>query len=221
MTTWLYDLNALVLGLFVLCAIGMAVMRQVGACLQVFVIQSLLLAASAFLLGGSPWSWHLFALGCVTVASKAILIPWILRALVPGEVYARRELSQTIGVPAILLATVALVLAGYAFALPLNAAAPSLSAANVSLGAAGLFIALLSLAVRREAVPQVLGILAMENGAFLAGIAIAPDFPLIAELAIAFDVPLLAFIVALLTRAVYHHIGSTEIAKLSTLRETL
>jgi hydrogenase-4 membrane subunit HyfE len=116
MTTWLYDLNALVLGLFVLCAIGMAVMRQVGACLQVFVIQSLLLAASAFLLGGSPWSWHLFALGCVTVASKAVLIPWILRALVPGEVYARRELSQAIGVPAILLATLALVLAGYAFA---------------------------------------------------------------------------------------------------------
>ena len=51
----------------------------------------------------------------------------------------------------------------------------------------------------------------MENAAFLAGIAIAPDFPLIAELAIAFDVPLLAFIVALLTRIAYRQMGTTEV----------
>jgi hydrogenase-4 component E len=221
MTDWLYHLNALVIGLFILTSVAMVVMRQIGACLQAFVLQSLLLAASAFLLGGSPWSWHLFALGCVTVASKALLIPWILRRMVPAEIYTRRELSQSIEVPTALLTTFGLLLAGLAIAAPLNAAAHSLSPANVSLGIGGLLIGLFLLAVRREAVPQILGILGMENGAFLAGIAIAPNFPLIAELAIAFDVPLLAFIVALLARSVYQKTGSTEVGSLSALRELI
>jgi len=221
MTAWLYHLNALVLGLFILTAIAMVVTRQISACLHVFILQSLLLAASAFLLGGSPWSWHLFALGCVTIASKAILIPWILRSMIPAEVYVRRELSQSVQVPAALVAAFGLLLVGYALGIPLNAAAHSLSPANVSLGIAGLLIGLLLLVVRREAVPQILGILGMENGAFLAGIAIAPDFPLIAELAIAFDVPVLAFIVAVLARAVYQKTGSTEVGSLSALRELI
>ena len=87
------------------------------------------------------------------------------------------------------------------------------------MGFAALLVGLLVLAVRNEAVPQLLGILAMENAAFLAGIAIAPDFPLIAELAIAFDVPLLAFIVALLTRIAYQQVGTTEVGALASLRE--
>jgi hydrogenase-4 component E len=221
MTSLLVELNALVLGLFIISAIAMTVTRQVGACMQVFVVQSLLLAASAFLLGASPLSWHLIALGCVTVLSKAIVIPWLIRALVPSEVNRTRELSQTIDVPTALLVSLGLTLVGYAFAQHLVHAAPNLSPGNVSMGFAALLVGLLLLAVRIEAVPQLLGILAMENAAFLAGIAIAPDFPLIAELAIAFDVPLLAFIVALLTRIAYRQIGTTEIGGLSALRERI
>lgn len=213
------ELNALVLGLFIVTTIAMTVTRQVGACMLLFVLQSLLLAASAFLLGASPLSWHLMALGCVTIASKVILIPWLIRALVPSEVHRRRELSQAIDVPTTLLLSLGLTLVGYVFALRLIHAAPSLSYGNVAMGLASLLVGLLLLAVRIEAVPQLLGILSMENGAFLAGVAIAPDFPLIAELAIAFDVPLLAFIVVLLTRTAYQRLGTTEIGGLSALRE--
>ncbi|HUA07974.1 MAG TPA: hypothetical protein VMA98_01795 [Candidatus Acidoferrales bacterium] len=219
MTPLLVELNALVLGLFILSTIAMTVTRQIGACMLIFVAQSLLLAASAFLLGASPFSWHLFALGCVTVLSKAIIIPWLLRVLTPKGNYYRRELSQALDVPTTLLIALALTFAGYAFSQHLVHAAPNLSPANISMGFAALLVGLLVLAVRTEAVPQLLGILAMENAAFLAGIAIAPDFPLIAELAIAFDVPLLAFIVALLTRIAYRQVGTTEVGALAQLRE--
>ena len=217
--TLLNELNALVLGLFIIATIAMTVTRQVGACLQVFVVQSLLLAASAFLLGVVPFSWHLIALGCVTVVSKAIVIPWLLRILVPSEIHRKREIARAIDAPATLLAALVLTFAGYFFAQHLVTAAPNLSAGNISMGFAALLVGLLVLGVRVEAVPQLLGILAMENAAFLVGIAVAPDFPLIAELAIAFDVPLLAFIVALLTRIAYRSMGTTEVGGLSTLRE--
>jgi hydrogenase-4 component E len=221
MSALIAELNALVLGLFIITTIAMTVTRQIGACMQLFIVQSLLLAASAFLLGASPVSWHLIALGCVTLASKVVVIPWVIRALVPGEVHQRRELSQTIDVPAALLISLGLTLVGYAFALHLMRSAPSLSPGNLAMGIAGLLVGLFLLAVRIEAVPQLLGILAMENGAFLAGIAVAPDFPLIAELAIAFDVPLLAFIVALLARTAYRRMGTTEVGGLSALRERI
>jgi len=197
----------------------MTVTRQIGACMQIFIVQSLLLAASAFLLGAAPFSWHLFALGCVTVASKAVIIPWLLRRLVPGEIDRRRELSQAIDVPTTLLIALGLTFAGYAFAQHLVHAADNLSPGNISMGFAALLVGLLLLAVRIEAVPQLLGLLAMENAAFLAGIAIAPDFPLIAELAIAFDVPLLAFIVALLARIAYRSMGTTQVGGLASLKE--
>ena len=219
MTHLLSELNALVLGFFILCTIAMTVTRQIGACMLIFVVQSLLLAASAFLLGAHPFSWHLFALGCVTVISKAIVIPWLLRALTPRGNYYRREMSQALDVPVALLVALGLSLAGYAFSQHVVRAAPNLSGGNIAMGFAGLLVGLLLLAVRTEAVPQLLGILAMENAAFLAGIAIAPDFPLIAELAIAFDVPLLAFIVALLTRIAYREMGTTEVGALASLRE--
>lgn len=219
MNALLSQFNALVLGLFIVTTIAMTVTRQVGACMLLFIVQSLLLAASAFLLGASSHSWHLVALGCVTIVSKVILIPWLIRALVPSEIHRRRELSQVIDVPTTLLIALGLTLVGYAFAQRLAHAAPSLSYGNVSMGFASVLVGLLLLAVRIEAVPQLLGILAMENGAFLAGVAIAPDFPLIAELAIAFDVPLLAFIVVLLTRTAYRRLGTTEVGGLSALRE--
>ncbi|MGB6062365.1 MAG: hypothetical protein WBG27_11720, partial [Candidatus Aquilonibacter sp.] len=142
-----------------------------------------------------------------------------LRALTPPGNYYRREISHALDVPITLLIALALTFAGYAFAQRLVHAAPNLSPANISMGFAALLVGLLLLAVRTEAVPQLLGILAMENAAFLAGIAIAPVFPLIAELAIAFDVPLLAFIVVLLTRIAYRQVGTTEVGALASLRE--
>jgi hydrogenase-4 component E len=213
-------LNALVLGLFIVVTISMTVVRQVGACMQAFVGQSLLLAASAFLLGSSPLSWHLIALGCVTLVSKVLLIPWLLGTLVPTEIHRRREITQALDVPISLLLALGLSFVAYFLGEHLVRAAPSLASGNVSMGIAGVLVGLLLLAVRAEAVPQLLGILSMENGAFLAGIAIAPNFPLIAEFAIAFDVLLLAFIATLLTRMAYRDLGITEVAALSELRET-
>jgi hydrogenase-4 component E len=63
------------------------------------------------------------------------------------------------------------------------------------------------------------GILAMENGAFFAGVAIASDLPLIAELAIAIDVILIAVVIGVLTRNISQTIGTTEAASMSELRE--
>jgi hydrogenase-4 component E len=120
-----------------------------------------------------------------------------------------------------LLIGLALTVLAYLVATPLLRALGDSGYAEVNLpiGLAALLLGIYTLAVRREAVPQLMGLLAMENGAFFAGIAIVPGLSLIVELAIAFDAFMLAFVMGLLTRAIHEHVGTTEAGALAVLRE--
>lgn len=213
-------LNTLCAGLILIAAFAMVTTRQVQGVVRFFVVQSLLLAASCFLLGYSRGSIHLWALGAITVGAKVVAIPWVLRRLLPGDFYERREISQAVNIPASLLVALLLTIAAEFLTGPLVASAHDrVIVVNLPIGLAGVLIGAWSLIARREAIPQLIGILAMENGAFLAGIAIASELPLIAELAVAIDVVLIAVIAGLLARTIRQTLGTTEAAALSELKE--
>ncbi len=213
-------LNTLIAGLILISAFAMVATRQVQGVLRFFVIQSLLLAASSCLLGYGHKSVHLWALGAITVAAKVVAIPWVLRRLLPGDFYERREISQAVNIPSSLLLALVLTIVSEFITGPLVSSFPdSVIRVNVPIGLAGVLIGAYSLMARREAIPQLIGILAMENGAFFAGIAVAPELPIIAELAVAVDVILIAVVVGLLTRNIQQTLGTTEPAALSELKE--
>jgi hydrogenase-4 component E len=217
---WLHSLNALVGGLFLLVTFGLVAIRQTQSCVRLFIALSVLLGASAFLLSQIYSTWHLVVMGVVDIGTKAIIIPLLLRRALPDEVYTRREVTQVLNIPTALLIALALAITAYLLTKPLLAVnSNGAIAVNLPIGFAGLLIGGLTAAVRREAVPLFLGLLAMENSAFLAGIGVAPEMPLIAEVSIAFDVLILVFAVSVLTRTVHEHIGTTEVGALTTLRE--
>lgn len=214
------SLNALCAGLILICAFAIVGTRQIQGVRRFFIAQSTLLAASCFLLAWDEHVPDLWWLGGITVSAKVIIIPWVLKRTLAPELYRRRELSQTINIPSSLLLALLLAIASELLVGPIASASGNpVIETNLPIGLACLLIGAYSLAARREAIPQLLGILAMENGAFLAGIAIAPTLPLIAELAIAVDVILIAVIVGLLTRTIEQKIGTTEAAALSELKE--
>ena len=219
MTSMLSQLNALTGGLFLLSCFAMVAMRQILACLNIFILQACLLAASACLLGCLYDTWHLFALAAITVAAKVALIPWLLRKSIGGDVYARREVSQVFNIPTSLLIALGLAMCAFFLTSALAPVAVGPSWINLPIGLAGLFIGAFVITARREAIPEVIGLLAMENGAFLAGIAIAPTLSLIAELAAAFDTLVVALVFGLLTRRIYKHVGTTIVGNLSILKE--
>lgn len=217
---FLDNLNALVTGLFLLTAFGIVAMRQVRGCLNLFVLQSLLLAASAALLGWRHQTEHLYGVALVNLISKPIIVPWLLRKTSPSEIYTRREVDQALNIPTALLIALALAILSYFLAKPLlDAVAPEFRGPNVPIGIAGLLLGAFTITVRREAVPLLIGLLVMENGAFLAGISISRNLPLLVELAIATDGLIIVFIMGVLTRAVQKQIGTTAVGELSTLKE--
>lgn len=213
------QLNGLAGGLFLLAAFGMVATRQVLACLKLFVAQSVLLACSACFLGYLYGSYDLFIVAAIVVISKVIVIPWLLRGTLGDEVYARREVSQVLNVPSALLIALALAIFAYFFTRPLLNAGDLPPWVNVPIGLAGLLSGALVISVRREAIPQVIGVLAMENGAFLAGVSIAPTLTLIAELAAAMDVVILALVFGFLTKRIHEYIGTTTVGEMTALRE--
>lgn len=213
-------LNTLSAGLILICAFAMVGTRQVRGVVRFYVLQSLLLAASSFFLASAEHSIDLWALGAIAVVAKAIANPWVLRRMLARELYVRREIVQTVNVPASLLLALLLAIAAELLVGSLAVASGDpVIAVNLPIGLACVLIGAYSLAARREAIPQLIGILAMENGAFFAGIGIAPELPLIAELAIAIDVVLIVLIVGLLTRDIKRRIGTTAAATLSELKE--
>ncbi|NOX34802.1 MAG: hypothetical protein GXP56_13910 [Deltaproteobacteria bacterium] len=218
----LTQLNALTGGLFLLSTFGIIAMRQVLGCLKMFILQSVFLAISALLLGYLHLSIHLFAVAAITLMVKPVLIPYLLRQTVGSEVTARREISQLINIPTSLLIAVGLTILSYFVAKPLlsvSGAAGTVTDVNLPIGIACLLLGAYTVTVRREAMPQIIGILTMENGAFFAGISIAPDLPLIAELSAAFDVLVIALVMGILTRKIHERIGSTTVSDLKTLKE--
>ncbi len=213
-------LNTLCAGLILISAFAMVATRQVQGVLRFFVAQSALLAASSFLLAYSRMSIHLWALGAITIIGKVLAIPWVLRRLLPAEFYERREIAQAVNIPTSLLLALMLTVVAELLVGPIVAATHDpVIRVNLPIGLAGILIGAYSLVARREAIPQLIGILAMENGAFFAGIAIAPELPIIAELAVAVDVVLIAVVVGLLTRNIRETVGTTEAAALDELKE--
>jgi hydrogenase-4 component E len=219
-TQLVVNLNALAAGLFLLTSFGIVAMRQARGCLHLFIAQSLLLAASAALLGLRFDSWHLYGVALVNLITKPVIVPWLLRKVAPAELYTRREIDQALNIPTALSIALALAIAAYFLGVPLaRAVGPEYVGPNVPIGIAGLLLGAFTLTVRREALPLLIGLLAMENGAFLAGISIAHDLPVLVELAIATDGLIIVFIVGVLVRAVEQHVGTTAVGELASLRE--
>jgi hydrogenase-4 component E len=216
----IFALDALTGALFLLTALGVVATRQVLASLQLFIAQSMLLTASALLLSIASGSPHLLAVAVITIATKTLLIPWLLKRTVSAEVYRTREIDRVLNIPSSLLLAALFVVVAYALANPLlEAVNTPFARINLPLGVAAMFLGIFTVVVRREAVPQLLGLLALENGVFFAGIAIVPSLPVIAELAAAVDVPVVALVIGMLTRRIYMRLGTTSVGQLAALRE--
>jgi hydrogenase-4 component E len=165
-------LDALTGALFLLTALGVVATRQVLASQQLFIMQSLLLALSAGLIGIASDSIHLLAVAAITIATKTLMIPWLLRRTVGAEVYRTREIERVLNIPSSLLLAAVIIVLAYVVAYPLlGAVKVPFGQINLPLGIAAMFLGAFTIVVRREAVPQLLGLLAVENGVFFAGIA--------------------------------------------------
>jgi hydrogenase-4 component E len=78
-------------------------------------------------------------------------------------------------------------------------------------------IGFLMLAVRHEAISQILGLLVLENGIFLGSQVLVPGMPLLIELVILFDLLVIVACFGVLVGYLQTHVGTTSTLKLKRL----
>jgi hydrogenase-4 component E len=192
--------------------------RLVSA-IHVFAWQGALVAAVTTVIAATGESSHLYFSAALTLALKALLIPWMLHRLV-----RRLDLDryvESLGRPAlIMMAAVGLVIFSYWLVLPMVQQDLTFTRNIVAISLSVLLIGLLTMVFRQQAVVQVLGFMSMENGLFLAAVSATAGMPMVVELGVAFDVLVAMVLFGVFFFQIRESIESLDVDRLNRLTET-
>ncbi|MFI5252100.1 MAG: NADH-quinone oxidoreductase subunit K [Bacteroidota bacterium] len=164
--------------------------RSVQFYVRLFGLQSFFLGLVALLVAIGYGESHILIAAILTVAVKAIAIPFSLNKII-DKIKVRKEIDFTINITMSLLICALLVILAGSVAKPILEAQRSyllmtsrVLPVSISMIMIGLFIMI----ARKQAVSQIIGLLTMENGLFLSGLSITYGMPLIVEVGIFFDI---------------------------------
>lgn len=180
-------------------------------------LQSLLLAAVVFAIALATGAWHVYAAGILTLVVKVIVGPGVLLKVLQG-VRQRRELDPLLSKRLALLIASGLVLVAYRAAgelrLPDTVASQHALPVSLALMLLGLFLML----SRRKALFQVVGLITMENGVYLAALVATHGLPLAVELAVFVDLLLGLVLMGVFVSRISESFESIDTDRLRTLR---
>ncbi len=208
--------DGLAVALLVVALASVAV-RGLVAGVWLLVVQSVLLSFVAAVIAISTGVAHMWLAAFLTLAVRAAAVPAVL-LLVLRTVALKRELRPLLSTRTALVTGVALTLVAFSVAprLALSGAFRAEEALPVSLALT--FIGLLLMTTRRKAVSQLIGLITIENGIFLAGLIATLGLPLFVEIGIFFDLLVAVGVTAVLTMRINEHFDTVNTDELRRLR---
>ena len=201
-----------------LIAFAMLSQRRILTLIHLFAWQGAALAASTFIVAHTTGQTHLYFSAGLTVLLKVILIPWVLHRLI-DRLNVRWDVETLINIPATMLVGIGLAIFAFSLAAPISQMANTLTRSTLGIALACVLLSFLMMIVRRKAVPQVIGFLAMENGLFLAATSATYGMPLVVELGVALDVLVGTFIFGIFFFHIREQFDSLEIRHMEKLKE--
>ncbi len=202
--------------------IAMVGQRWIITNIRLYAAQSFLLAVIAGAIAWYNHAPHIYVAAALTLLVKVIAAPLLLERLV-DRIDIRKEIEPLINIPLSIVISGGLTLVGYmvaaSFHRPEEAAGPQTLGRNTLAVAISLFlIGFFMMLNRRKALTQVLALLSLENGLFLAAISLTYGMPLIVELGISFDVLVGVMVLAILVYRIRESFESMDVSKLRRLR---
>jgi hydrogenase-4 component E len=204
--------------LLLLIAFAMLSQRRVLTLIKLYAWQGAALAASTAIVAWSTGQNHLYVSVVLTVLLKVILIPWLLHSLI-DRLFVRWDIETLINIPTTMLIGIGLVIFAFALATPISQMASTLTRSTLGIALASVLLSFLMMIVRRKAVPQVIGFLAMENGLFFAATSATYGMPLVVELGVALDVLVGTFIFGIFFFHIREQFDSLDIRHMEKLKE--
>src|SRR5438552_9387870 len=208
----------------ILCAAGMLVSAylMVGqnalfTTIRLYGLQALLLGIGSAVIAVSAARYELFVTAAMTMALKAILIPWFLMRVI-DRIGIHREIEPFLNVPASLLVCLGLTVVGYRVSTGFPEGLGGVSHHLIGVALSMLLIGLFLMVTRKKAVTQILALLTVENAVFLVAVGVTSGMPFIVEFGISFDVILAVLILGILVHRIVGRFESMDVSRLSKLK---
>ncbi|HXX80946.1 MAG TPA: hypothetical protein VEI46_05310 [Thermodesulfovibrionales bacterium] len=199
-----------------LTAVAMNAVKRLESCVKIYTLNSLLLSsliAIVALMVGEP---HLYIASAATLLGKGILIPMFLRRVV-------RQMKVTHDVEPYISNALSLAISGVLVAVVYASLREGIFVSGFSknvlqISIAVILIGLFVMITRRKALTQVIGLLFMENGLFLAGFSLTYGMPVIIELGVLFDMLMGVIILGIFAVQIKRAFASSNLDNLSILK---
>ena len=192
-----------------------AAAKRISTCIAMFSAQSVVLTLQVLAIAHMRHSREAYAVAGLVLIVKAAAIPYALLRIVdalkaPHDVSASTTSSQSVFIAAGLILLSFFAVQPYAGLLGVDEA---MLAAAVALILAGGFI----MVSRKKALMQVVGLLVIDNGIFLAALTTTFGMPLIIEIGVVFDLLMGVFLMGLFVfriRDTFEHLDVSRLRKL-------
>jgi hydrogenase-4 component E len=179
-------------GGLVLASLMMLYQDRLSALINVYALHAVVLALAVAWQAHVQDEAHLYITAGIAILLKAIVIPVALHRII-RRLGIHREVETAVGIGLTMLAGIALVALSMAVMLQFTPGADPLAREDLAFALAVLLLGLLMMVTRRNAVSQVIGFMALENGLVLAATG-AKGMPLVVEISVTFSI-IIAFIV--------------------------
>ena len=187
-----FDVAHMLAGGLVLVSFVMLYQDRLSALLNVFALHAVVLTLSVAWQAFVQDAPHLYITAAIALGFKAVVIPTALHRVI-RRLGIHREIETVVGIGPTMLAGMALVALSMVVMLRVTPEANPLAREDLAFALAVVLLGMLTMVTRRNAVGQVVGFMALENGLVLAATG-AKGMPLVVEISVAFSI-LIAFIV--------------------------
>jgi hydrogenase-4 component E len=194
----------------------MAAAKRISTCILLLSAQCAVITAQIITLAYAHGSAEAYAVAGLVLTIKVLAIPYALSRIVenlqaPRDVTASTTSAQSVFIAAGLILLSFFAIAPYARELRLD---EDMLAAAVALVLTGAFL----MVSRKKALMQVVGLLVLENGIFLAALTTTFGMPLIIEIGIFFDLLMGVFLMGLFVFRIRDTFDHLDVSKLRKLR---
>jgi hydrogenase-4 component E len=164
---------------------------------------------------------HIYVAAALTLVLKGGVIPWML-LYVMDKLRTEREVEPLLSIPLSLLICGGLTVVAFYITQPIifsGGAITTITRDCLAISLAVVLIGFFTMISRKKAITQVMGMLTMENGLFLAAISVTYGMPLIVELGIFFDALVAVLIMGLFAFRIKRTFASVDTTVLRGLQD--
>lgn len=198
-------------------ALASVAVRDLIAGVWLLVFQSTLLALIAATMAIVSGQLHMWLVVVLTVLVRAVIAPALLFGIL-RRVQLRRETRPLVPTRAAIVGALGLIVLAFVAGgrLALLDGFPSRNALPVAL--AMTLLGLVLMCTRRKAISQVIGLITIENGIFLAGLSATLGLPLFVEIGVFFDLLVALTVLAVFTFRINERFDTVNTDALRELR---